>query len=195
MNRFIKSNKPWLSLLALAVIIVILAFIFRPETLDFNTSSDQAIKLMKDTQNQVAFTELTGRQLIDLRSQDLFLQGHAKNAINIPVRNLLDEESLAVFDQLQQSGQLAVLYAGDELEATAPLLLLQQMGYSNLRTIKGGFTANNKFKESELAVNEVMMLDGAAMKAKLPIKASETMKKKPQAVVPVRKEVSAGGGC
>lgn len=195
MNRFIKSNKPWLSLLGLAVIIVILAFILRPKSIEFNTSADQTVKLMNEPQNQVALTELAGRQLIDLRSEDLFLQGHAENAINIPVRNLLDEESLELFDQLKQSGQIAVLYASDELEVTAPCLLLQQMGYSNLKAFKGGFTANNKFMESDLRATEVMLLDTVAMKAKPEIKAPPTMKKKPQAVIPVRQEVSAGGGC
>lgn len=195
MNQFIKSNKLWLSLLGLAVVIVIMAFILRPKTMDFNTSADQAIKLMNDPQMQVTVQELTGRQLIDLRSEELFLQGHAENAINIPVRNLLEEESLELFDQLKQSGQEVVLYASNELEATGPCILLRQMGYPNLKTLKGGFSLNNKFIESGLSNTEMMLLDTAAMKTKPEIKASQPEKKKPQMVIPVRQEISAGGGC
>jgi len=195
MNRFIKSNKPWLSLLGLAVIIVFLAFLLRPKAPEYQTAEDQAIKMMLNQQNQVAISDLAGEQLIDIRPADLYAQSHPENAINIPVRNLLDEESLELFDGLRNNGMAAVLYGSDELQATAPCLLLQQMGYTNLKTLKGGFVATNEFKEPALATAEVMLLDTATMKAKQEIKAPIIEKKKPQVVVPVRKEASSGGGC
>jgi len=195
MNRFIKSNKLWLSLLGLAVIIVFMAFLFRPKAPEYQTGADLAVKMMIEPQNQVAISDLAGKQLIDIRPADLFSQGHPENAINIPVRNLLDKESLELFDRLLKSRQETVLYGSDELQATAPCLLLQQMGYTNLKTIKGGFAPTNEFKESALLGTEVMLLDTATMKAKQEIKAPEAEKKKPQVVVPVRKAESAGGGC
>lgn len=195
MNQFIKSNKLWLSLLGLAIIIVFLAFLFRPKSPEYQTGTEQAVKMMIDPQNQVVISDLAGKQLIDIRSVDLYEQGHPENAINIPVRNLLDKESLELFDRLLRSGQVAALYGSDELQATAPCLLLQQMGYTNLKTLKGGFVATNEFKESALSISEAMLLDTATMKAKQEIKGTETETKKPQAVVPVRKGASAGGGC
>ena len=195
MNRFIESNKPWLSLLGLAIIIVFLAFLFRPKSPEYQTETDQAVKIMIDPQNQVAISDLAGKQLIDIRSAELFAQGHPENAINIPVRNLLDKESLELFDRLLKSGQKSVLYGSDELQAVAPCLLLQQMGYTNLKTLKGGFVATNEFKEPAVPASEVMLLDTATMKAKQEMKGPETEKKKPQAVVPVRKAASSGGGC
>jgi rhodanese-related sulfurtransferase len=195
MNRFIKSNKPWLSLLGLAVIIVFLAFLFRPKSPEYQTGADQAVKMMINPQNLVAISDLAGKQLIDIRTAELFTQGHPENSINIPVRNLLDDESLEIFDRLLKSGQAAALYGNDELQATAPCLLLQQMGYTNLKTLKGGFVATNEFKETALSTSEVMLLDTETMKAKQEINAPSTEKKKPQVVVPVRKEASSGGGC
>lgn len=195
MNQFIKSNKLWLSLLGLAIIIVFLAFLFRPKSPEYQSGADQAVKMMIDPQNQVVISDLAGKQLIDIRSVDLYEQGHPENAINIPVRNLLDKESLELFDRLLKSEQVAALYGSDELQAVAPCLLLQQMGYTNLKTLKGGFVATNEFKESALPTPEVMLLDTATMKAKQEIKVSESETKKPQAVVPVRKGASAGGGC
>ena len=138
MNPFIKSNKLWLGLLGLAVIIVFLGFIFKPKTVDFKTSADQAIKLMNESQMQVSISNLAGKQLIDIRSSELFAQAHPENAINIPERNLLDDEAIELFDRLLKSGQEAVLFGSDELQAAGPCLLLQQMGYTNLKTLKGG---------------------------------------------------------
>jgi rhodanese-related sulfurtransferase len=195
MNSFIKSNKIWLSLLVLAIIIIFLAFLFRPKSIDFKTNSDQAVKLLTDPSTQVAISELAGKQLIDIRSADLFAQGHPDQAINIPVRNLLDEESLELSDRLQKSGQTAVLYGSDELQTAAPCLLLQQMGYLNLRTLKGRFEITNGFKESDPASNEVMLLDVDAMKAKQEEKIPDAEIKKPQVIIPVRKQASTGGGC
>lgn len=195
MNPFIKTNKLWLGLLGLAVIIVFLTFLFRPKSAEYQTGTDQAVKMMIDPQNQVVISDLAGKQLIDIRPADLFAQGHPENAINIPVRNLLDKESLELFDRLLKSDQVVALYGSDELQAIAPFLLLQQMGYTNLKTLKGGFVSTNEFKEPALPSSEVMLLDTATMKAKQETKPSETEKKKPQVVVPVRKGASAGGGC
>lgn len=196
MNPFIKTNKLWLGLLGLAVVIVFLGFLFRPKTIDFKVSADEAVKLMSEPQMQVSISDLAGKQLIDIRPAELFAQGHPENAINIPVRNLLDGESLELFDRLLDNGQAAVLYGSDELQATAPWLLLQQLGYQNIKIMKGGYTLNNEFKEPVLSSTEAMGLDTAAMKAK-PVLAEtpKTEKKKPQVVIPVRQEVSSGGGC
>ncbi len=194
MNQFIKSNKLWLGLLGLAIIIVFLGFLFKPKTIDFKVNATEAVKLLNDSQIQVSISDLAGKQLIDIRPADLFAQGHPETAINIPVRNLLDDESLELFDRLLDNGQAAVLYGSDQLQATAPWLLLQQLGYKNIKILKGGYTLNNEFKEPILSSTEAMVLDTAVMKAK-PVNALETEKKKPQVVVPVRKEASSGGGC
>jgi len=195
MNQFIKSNKLWLGLLGLAVVIVFVGFLFRPKTIDFKVSTDEAVKLMNEPQMQISISDLAGKQIIDVRPADLFAQGHSENAINIPVHNLLDDESLELFDRLQKNGQTVVLCGSDELQAIAPCLLLQQMGYTNLKTLKGRFVATNEFKEPALASTEVMLLDTATMKVKQEINAPATEKKRPQVVVLVRKEASSGGGC
>lgn len=198
MNPFIKSNKLWLSLLGLAVIIVFLAFLFKPKTLDFKISADQAVKLMSDSQMQVSIPSLAGKQLIDIRPSDLFIQGHPENAINIPARNLLDAEALELLDDIQHSGQIAVLYGSDELQAVAPALLLAQMGYSNVKYVKGGFKNNGEFKETESASDENTAIDMKSVLVNSSASISGDAKpenKKAETVVPVKKQSSSGGGC
>jgi rhodanese-related sulfurtransferase len=198
MNQFIKSNKLWLSLLGLAVVIVFLGFLFRPKTFDFKVNADEAVKLMNDPQAMVSTNDLAWKQLIDIRPADLFVQGHPDNAINIPVRNLLDDESLELFDQLSEKNQAAVLYGSDELQATAPWLLLQQLGYKNLKLLKGGFTSTYELKASVTASTETSVMDISVIQAK-PESAIDSgakpQKKKTESVIPVRKESTSGGGC
>lgn len=195
MDSFIKSNRLWLGLLGVALVIVLLAFLFKPKSIEFQTIAKQSVTLISDKTLEVSVANLTSKQLIDIRPADQFAQGHAEMAINIPVRNLLDEESLEIIERLQTSGQGVVLIGSDELQSVSPCLLLQQMGYTKVKFLKGGFGADNKFFETSGAALETMQLDQAAMKATQPATAKEPEKKKPQVVIPVRKEASSGGGC
>jgi len=197
MNRFLKTNSLWLSLLGLAVVIVIVAFIFRPKSPDFQISAGEALKLMNDQSVQVEVKDIAGKQLIDIRSPELFLQGHPESAINIPTRQLLDKESVELFNDLLDNGKEAVLYSSDMLQATAPLFLLQQLGYKNLKLLKGGLTAFNEFKEPNLASTEISVVDTAAINVNQELNTSvtTTARQKSETVIPVRKSASAGGGC
>ena len=193
MNRFLKKNKLWLSFLVLGVVLVLLAFIFRPESIHYQISANESVKLVNDQSIQMDIKDIAGKQIIDIRSTELFAQGHAENAINIPIRKLLDEESIEFFDQLLEDGKEVVLYGSDELEAVAPSLLLQQLGYKNVKQLKGRITETGEFK-----VSEVSVIDTAAMRVKTDIKKATEItpvKKKREAVIPVRQEVTSGGGC
>jgi rhodanese-related sulfurtransferase len=198
MNSFLKTNSTWLSLLGLAVIIVFLAFIFRPKSPEYQISAVKALKLMNDQSMTVAVKDIAGKQLIDIRPINLFEQGHAANAINIPIRMLLDKKSIELFDELLENGKDAIFYGSDELQATAPWLLLQQLGYKNLKLLKGGLDANGEFIETALPSTEVSVIDPTAFQAKpqgITTPESKVEKKKPETIVPVKKAVTSGGGC
>jgi rhodanese-related sulfurtransferase len=198
MNSFLKNNSTWLSLLGVAVLIVILAFIFKPKAPEYQISANQTLKLINDQSLQVAVKDIVGKQIIDIRPAELFAQGHPEKAINIPVGNLLDKESTALLDRLLKDGTQAIICGSDELQATAPFLLLQELGYRNLKLFKGGFTSANEFKETVLASTETSVLDISAFSTKPVLDASGIKaddKKKPESILPVRKVGSSGGGC
>ncbi len=198
MNRFIKTNSPWLSLLGLAVVIVVLAFVFRPKPPHYQLNAKETILLMNDRSIEVEIKDIAGKQLIDIRSAELYSNGHPASAINIPIRQLLDKESLKLFDDLLETGSVAVLYGNDELQATAPLFLLQQLGYKNLKLLKGGLNQVSEFVPSSLATTEQSVVDTQLILGKTdqtiaPVTTNAT--KKSETVIPVRKGTSAGGGC
>jgi rhodanese-related sulfurtransferase len=198
MNSFLKANLLWLSLLGVAVILVVLAFILRPNAPQYQIGASETLKWMNQPQMEVAIDHMDGKQLIDIRPVDSFLQGHAENAINIPVRNLLDQESVSLFDELRANGKEAIIYGSDELQATAPWLLLQQLGYQNIKILKGGYSSDQKFMEPVLSSTESMQLDIEAIHLNSqPIEVSSVKpeNKKSEAVIPVRKKGTSGGGC
>ena len=198
MNSFLKANLLWLSLLGVAVILVVLAFILRPNAPQYQIGASESLKWMNQPQMEVAIDNIGGKQLIDIRPVDLFLQGHAENAINISVRNLLDQESVNLFDELRANGKEAIIYGSDELQATAPWLLLQQLGYQNIKILKGGYSSEQKFKAPALSSTETMQLDIEAIHLNsqpIEVLSVKPETKKSEAVIPVRKKGTSGGGC
>jgi rhodanese-related sulfurtransferase len=197
MNRFLKSNSPWLGLLGLALLVIVLAFIFRPKPPEYRINANQALKLMSDATLVVQVKDIGGKQLVDIRSAELFAAGHAANAVNIPARQLLEKESVEFFSQLQKEGKAALLYGSSELQATAPWLLLQQLGFSNVLRLKGGIGMENQLSDTELVSTEKQLLDTAVFSAKpgVPPVSAATGVKKPEGVRPVKREARTGGGC
>lgn len=198
MNRFLKNNSPWLGLLCIAAMIILLAFIFKPELPHYQINTLSTLKIMSDQTRQVPVQSIAGKQLIDIRSAELFAQGHPENAINVPLHQLLDNASIEIFSQLLENRKEAVLCGRDELQATAPWLLLQQLGYKNILLLKGGITPGGALIETALVLSETSVLDTSAIRYKsegpvVPVKIAK--KKNPESVIPVRKPSASGGGC
>jgi len=198
MDRFLNSNKLWLGLPALAVVIILLAYLFRPDSLNYKLNVGDSLKVVNDPSVLVEIKDLAGKQLIDIRPEEVYLKCHPEGAINLPVRQLLDEESLETFDELLEDNKTAVLVGNNELQATSPLFLLRQMGYTNLKLLKGGLSATNEFVATDLVATEVSVIDTAVLHAK-PVLINQTETNSPsvkkESIKPVKKEVSAGGGC
>ncbi|MEI6138261.1 MAG: rhodanese-like domain-containing protein [Mariniphaga sp.] len=198
MDRLFKTNLIWFSLPALAVVIILLAYVFRPNTLDYKMNVGDCLKLVNDPSVFVDIKDLAGKQVIDLRTEEVFLKGHPEGAINLPIRQLLDEESLETLDELLESGKTAVLVGNNELQATSPLFLLRQMGYTNTKLLKGGFSTTNELVATDLAATEVSVIDTSAIHVK-PALSNQTVTNSPsvktESIKPVKKAVSAGGGC
>ena len=198
MNRFIRTNSPWLTLLGLAVIIVALAFILRPKSPHYLLNAKETISAMNDRSIEVDINEIPGKQLIDIRSSELYLEGHPASGVNIPIRQILDKDSLELLDNLLANNKEAVLYGTNELQATAPVFLLRQLGYKNVKLLKGGLNQGNEFIRADRPTTEVSIIDTTVIHGNsepITIPASAATIRKGEAVIPIRKGASAGGGC
>lgn len=197
MNRFLRFNRLWMGMMGLALLLIFLAFLFRPASPGYQAGAGATLRLMNDPSRLAVIAEIPGKQLIDIRTSSLFLQGHPDHAVNLPMRQLLSNESVKLLDHLTENGKEVILYGTDELQATAPWLLLQQLGYRNIKILRGGYTGNNEFIATPPASAENPSYDPTMLRVQpsvvqtaipVPVKRGET-------VVPSRKPVSAGGGC
>jgi|GEM_PF-2562836 len=74
-------------------------------------------------------------ELIDVRIPSEFTKGSLKGAVNIPFSDLLSDEYKKIFN----SEKPKLIYAENETVALQAWLVLTQIGYNNLKYLKGGY--------------------------------------------------------
>ena len=193
-----KYYSPWLILLLIALVIVVIGLFFRPDSVSYKLNSKEALVLLNDQSVQISIQDIPGKILIDVRTPDQYSQGHLPNAINIPVRQLLDKGNIKLYDSFSEGGKEVVFYGTDELQATGPVFLLYQLGYKNLRILKGEYTSLNDIKEPDPGSTEISLVDTSLIRTK-PVMTvtpeNSAAKGKLEPVKKFRKETSSGGGC
>ncbi|REE82177.1 rhodanese-related sulfurtransferase [Lutibacter oceani] len=147
--------------------------------------------------------------LIDVRTAEHYNNYSLLNAINIPLKNLLDEESKAY---LYQDAYDIVLYSNDNFYADQAWVLCNRLEYKNLYVLKGGInnwfntiinppkpTENMPAEDFELFSNRkaASMFFGVAYPEQAKKKPVEVKKVIPKKIIPVKKKkkMPVEGGC
>lgn len=73
--------------------------------------------------------------LIDMRSEKEFIEFSLPNAINIPLKNLLDDDYIGYIDQDIYD---VILFSNDSFYADQAWMLGNRLGFKNLYVLKGG---------------------------------------------------------
>ena len=92
--------------------------------------------------------------LIDLRNPYDYIKGYLGEAINIPVSDILADESISLFEELKENNILVILYGKDQMEANGPWMLLTQLGYDNMKILLGGYNYISLLKEDSANASE-----------------------------------------
>jgi rhodanese-related sulfurtransferase len=148
--------------------------------------------------------------LIDVRTADEFSKYSLPNAINIPLKNLLDEESIPYLNQNQYD---VVLFSNDTFYADQAWILGNRLNYKNLKVLKGGInnwyqtiinptipTENMASEEFELYSfrKSASMFFGVVYPEQFKVeKKPEVKKVVPKKVIPIKKKkkMPVEGGC
>ena len=85
-------------------------------------------------------------QLIDLRTPHEFAVNHLKGAINIPLKDIFDED---YYNIINQDEKINILYSNNASNAIDAYLMLKQLNFKNIKVALGGFDyVNNYIVES-----------------------------------------------
>jgi len=172
-----------------------------PEAITATTNFNSGIDVAK-IQNMLS-SSTTTTILIDIRNHYQFARGHIASAQNISAVELLNKEHIKWLTELKDNKAVVVIYGADHLQANAPWMVLQQLGFENITFLNGGY---NNYLAYETA-----KADNKSFVAFVPDKAkynfaevakenssgtvNETPKKKHTVVRRKKKGSATAGGC
>ena len=81
-------------------------------------------------------------QFVDIRTPHDFAKKHLEGAINIPSKDILDEENLKI---LNQSNKISILFCKSNCQAVNSYLMLKQLNYKNIKVALGGYLFIDKY--------------------------------------------------
>lgn len=213
MKKFIKKNRIVLTALLLVILLVIALISGGKQSVSYKLNPGEALALSADSSgiiSPVAVFNLVSSGdksmlLVDIRNRDEFTKGHIENALNIPVAELLGKRALEFFEETNESKNKVLLYGQDQLQAHSPWLLLRQVGYNHILVMQGGYDYYSKLPLNDSVAEagnlcwqaEKPVVDTSEFRKKPAPAVVKTAvsAKKPVKVVPVKQEVSSGGGC
>ncbi len=190
------------SVLFILIILIGLLTYKRPKYI-YELTPQQAVENVVSANFLISLNNIptTDAAIIDIRSPFEFQKGHLENAINIQAAEILNEENKIIFDKFKDENTTAVLYGANPNEALAPYMVLNQLGYTNLKiaTINLNYTQNKlvtqnaTLEQSEADVNAFI----AASLKKAMITPKKVTPVQPKKVIPMRKKkkTAAEGGC
>lgn len=211
MDELNKTNRLTIAVVAFAIVIIIGLITFRRPEITYKLTPAESLALLNNpallvtpAQAEGLMKDSAGKYVfIDVRTSIAFAQGHVKDAINIPVRELLNKKSRRTLRDIEAADQTAILYGETQQQAGGPWLMLQQTGHKTVKLFTGnyiqtGISGSDSIARKLPQFSETPLIDTAALKAVSSPVTIEKTKTKPvakKAVAPVQKEVSSGGGC
>jgi rhodanese-related sulfurtransferase len=200
--------------IAILVFIILVGFItFKPAKFNYRLT---AYEMLNELSNQEIFIDVvsvldqtsssSSFVLIDVRTPDHYSAGKLGNAINIPISEILTDESILFFEKMKKESSLVVLYGKNQLEINGTWMLLRQIGFNNVKILTSGYDClikNPSLSKDKLSSSgydiEKPSIDfsqtirqGKMKDNKVPVNTEPKMQ-----IVPVKREKKTGtaGGC
>jgi rhodanese-related sulfurtransferase len=160
----IHELNPWRTLIALSVFVLILivGFLTRPKPLlTYEKTISESVDAIMESDayfypwelGNVIANKPDNVVLFDIRDNFVFGQGHIPGAENMAASILSREENIERMKNLRDMGVTVVLYGDDELQANGPWMLYRQVGFNNVKLLKGGY-AYYKAHKDDLAATK-----------------------------------------
>ena len=190
----------------LTILLVIIALLSykRPIHL-YSESIENSLELVSNSDYIITQQDLEkfDLMLVDIRSNIEYNKGHLNNAINIYAPEILDAKNSEVLLDLKEKNKTVVLYGSTPNEALTPFMLLQQLGYNNIKllTVDLGYSQDKLIvKSSTLEDNKYdikKFIDESIKKAMAKPKPKPKPKPVVKKVIPKKKKkkMPVEGGC
>jgi rhodanese-related sulfurtransferase len=86
--------------------------------------------------------------LVDIRNTFDYSRGHIPGAENISAVALLNKENIKRLKKIQSEGMVVLLYGDNLIQANGPWMVLQQLGFDNVKALMGGYNYYALWKDN-----------------------------------------------
>lgn len=147
MKELSKTRRLTIATFVFVLVLVVGFLTFQKPEFEYILAPQEILDQISNKENEIA-PALIGDILaknnpsyvfVDLRNPYEYGRGYLGEAINIPVSEILAEESILFFEEMKENSVTLILYGKDQLEANGPWMLLQQLGFDNLKILLGGY--------------------------------------------------------
>lgn len=207
MKELEKTNRISISAVLFLLVVVISLLTFRQPQFSFTNNTDKTLEFIDDNSYILSWTEfeqIDSKEfvIVDVRSNFDFSRAHISNAVNIPLSQILDKNSLAIIERSDPLNP-AIIYGKNPEEANAALMLLYQLGFENLKLLSvKTYYDDNKFQVKNIEIGSSKLNYALAMEKariqpikKVVVKPLPKPKKKKVVVQPKKKKKMPEGGC
>lgn len=129
------------------IIIIIGLLTFRKPDFEYQLSTQEMLEELYNIDNEMIPDEAmeilaygdSSYIFIDLRNPYEYDKGFLGDALNIPVSDILEKESIEFFKQMESDSVTVVFYSNTQREANGSWMLLKQLGLQNIKVLMGGY--------------------------------------------------------
>lgn len=147
MVELTKTNRITIGVIVFLLIILVGFIFINSPKYSFKKPMREVLSDVKAEQYKVNPQDLSkailskdqNKLLIDVRSQYEYAKSHLPEAKNIPTVHLLDDDNFKFFKDASEGGKQVVLYGNTANEASAPFMILYQMGFDNIAYTQVGY--------------------------------------------------------
>ncbi len=207
----LNPKKTIVALLLFAIVIVIGFLTMHKPLMTYKLNMEQSLSMLNNPdacfypwQIEDVINKKTNNVLIiDIRNNFVYGQGHIPGAKNISVFDLTKKANINFLKNLKKEGVTVVLCGDNRLQANAPWMLLNQVGFNNVKILLGGYSYYKIHKDNLAQTkNDNSYLKGIARfdyakvaSSSSSIGNSTVKSKKPILIRRKKKVAAAAGGC
>jgi len=207
MKELEKTKRISISAVLFLLVVIISLLTFRKPQFSFKNNTAKTLEYISDNSYILSLSEFEQINaetltIVDVRSNFDYSKAHINNAINIPLSQLLDKNSIALVKSSNPEKPV-IIYGKSPDEANAAFMLLYQLGYENLKLLSvntsyddGQFRVKN-IEVGKAKVNYALTMEKAKIQPlkKVVIKPTPKPVKKKVVVQPKKKKKMPEGGC
>jgi len=209
----LNPKRTIITMIIFVIVIVVGLFTLTSPRLKYKISPVEAVTTLADDNLGVDASNIdnmlsgstTPTILIDIRNNYDYARGHIPSAENISAVELLSVDNIKRLNELKNSNISVVIYGDTPIQANGPWLVLQQLGFSNVKYLLGGYEYYLRFKEAakddhcvpsfENGNAEYNYAEIAKANSGGSIESSATSEKKHTIVRRKKKGAATAGGC